>query len=252
MKNTFFVFFILYILGIIGSVYPLDWKRLHNESNGISLEQAIINSKNDTDIIENLYVLGLVYLNKHKNHAAEETFKRIISLDSSAYEAKWGLAEVLRRNKFLQESESILNELIKKEPNFIPPYITLAYLKYTQTQFNIAVSLASQVIKKGQEASDLSNFTRAHLIYAGAKGMIASRGGPISKLINGTQVLPHLKKAESFQPNSPEVLFGLGNFYFLAPHIAGGDLQKALDYLIKAIEADPLLVDAYIRLAQVY
>jgi Tfp pilus assembly protein PilF len=38
----------------------------------------------------------------------------------------------------------------------------------------------------------------------------------------------------------------------LAPAIIGGDLDKAKDYLEKAIKADPLLVDAYVRLAQLY
>ena len=37
----------------------------------------------------------------------------------------------------------------------------------------------------------------------------ASNGGPLSKLLNGTQVLPNLKKAEKLQPDSAAVLFGL-------------------------------------------
>jgi Tfp pilus assembly protein PilF len=98
----------------------------------------------------------------------------------------------------------------------------------------------------------LSNYTRAYLLLAGAKGMIASRGGLLSKVINGTAVLPNLKKAETLQPDSQVVMFGLGSFYFLAPAIAGGNINKARDYLEKAIKVDPLFADAYVRLAQVY
>jgi Tfp pilus assembly protein PilF len=74
----------------------------------------------------------------------------------------------------------------------------------------------------------------------------------LSKIINGTQVLPNLKKAEGLQPDSSAVSFGLGSFYFLAPIIAGGNRQKAKEYLEKTIETDPLFADAYIRLAQLY
>ena len=99
---------------------------------------------------------------------------------------------------------------------------------------------------------DLSNYTRAYLIIGGSYGMLAKYGGPLSKVFNGTQVLPNLKKAQALQPDSAAVLFGLGSFYFLAPAIAGGNINKALGYLMRAVVVDPLLADAYVRLAQVY
>ncbi len=82
--------------------------------------------------------------------------------------------------------------------------------------------------------------------------MIAHYGGPLSKIINGTAVLPSLKAAEKLQPESAGVKFGLGSFYLLAPTLAGGDLERAEAYLKKAIEIDPLFVDAYVRLGQLY
>ena len=47
-------------------------------------------------------------------------------------------------------------------------------------------------------------------------------------------------------------MFGLGSFYLLAPAFAGGDINKAEEYLKKALAADPLFADVYVRLAQVY
>ncbi len=47
--------------------------------------------------------------------------------------------------------------------------------------------------------------------------MLASNGGPIAKVINGSQVLSNLKRAEALQLDSSEVLFALRIFYFLAP-----------------------------------
>jgi tetratricopeptide (TPR) repeat protein len=82
--------------------------------------------------------------------------------------------------------------------------------------------------------------------------MLAHYGGPFSKLLHGRSIFPFLRKAQSLRPDSPEVLFGLGSFYLLAPVIVGGDRNKAEDYLKRAIERDPLFADAYVRLGQLY
>ena len=152
----------------------------------------------------------------------------------------------------MQKSEALTSEIVKSNPNFSPAYITLAYIKYMQMNFNQAVNLASKVLEQGEDQVDLSNYVRAILIVAGSKGMIAHYGGPISKIVNGTAVLPNLRKAERLKPDDAGVLFGLGSFYLLAPSLAGGDPDKAKDYLEKTIKADPLFVDAYVRLGQWY
>ncbi|UCC94608.1 MAG: tetratricopeptide repeat protein [Candidatus Omnitrophota bacterium] len=240
------------IISLCTYAYPLDWRTLHEQADSTSLPATLAEVEKNEDSLEALYVLALVYLNNHKDAEAGEIFKKILSLNPRTIEAQWGLAEVLRRKKKMKESEAVLNKIIKANPRFSPAYISLAYLKYTQTKFTEAVRLALKVQKQGRDKVDLSNYTRAYLIYAGAKGMIASRGGPLSKLVNGTAVLPNLKKAEKLQPESVAVLFGLGSFYFLAPPIAGGNIDKALTYLAKAIKIDPLFADAYVRLAQIY
>lgn len=47
-------------------------------------------------------------------------------------------------------------------------------------------------------------------------------------------------------------MFGMGSFYLLAPAIAGGSLDKAEEYLKKAINTDPLFADSYVRIGQLY
>ena len=108
------------------------------------------------------------------------------------------------------------------------------------------------MIAQGKDNVDVNNYARAHLIFAGAKGMIAHNGGPIVKVLNGTQVFPHLAAARRLMPESAQVYFGLGAYYLLAPGIAGGDLAKAQAFLERAVYLDPKLADAYVRLAQVY
>jgi len=247
------IFIFILILGLcFNPAYAFNWKDLHELADSLSLEEAKANAGKQPDSIEGLYVLGLVCLNQHNDNDAEAAFNKIIGLNPAAYEAQWGLSETLRRRHRADKSEAILNEIIKSHPDFSPAFITLAYIKYNQMDFESSVRLASKVIKQGKNNVDLSNYTRAFLIVAGAKGMIAHYGGPIAKVVNGTGVFPTLKDAESLQPNSPGVLFGIGCFYLLAPSIVGGNKDKALDYLQRTVKADPLFADAYVRLAQAY
>jgi tetratricopeptide (TPR) repeat protein len=232
--------------------YCLEWKQLHEEADKINLPSALDFLKEKPNSPDVLYLLGLVYLNLHKDQEAEEVFNKIIKLRPETIEARWGEAEVMRRKHNLEKSEAVLNEVIQANPAFSPAYISLAYIKYTQMDFKQSVSLAYKVIRQEIPNVDLSNYTRAYLLVGGGRGMLAHYGGPISKIANGTAVLPNLKKAESLQPDSPGVLFGLGSFYFLAPGLAGGNKGKALVYLERAVAEDPLFADAYVRLAQFY
>jgi tetratricopeptide (TPR) repeat protein len=230
-----------------------DWKKLHEEADTINSSQELLTrSQAQADTPEKFYLSGLVYLNEYKHAEAFDAFSRAANLDNKTLELKWGIAEVLRRQHKETESRALLEEIIKASPDFAPARISLAYIEYIQGEYDKSVALARQVIEMGQAQVDKSNYVRAYLLVAGGKGMIAHYGGPLSKVINGTAVLPYLKKAQALQPDAAGVLFGLGSFYLLAPSLAGGDRAKALEYLEKAVAADPYFADAYVRLAQVY
>ncbi len=230
-----------------------DWKKLHEEADTInSFQELLTRAQAQADTPEKFYLSGLVYLNEYKHAEAFDAFSRAVNLDNKTLELKWGIAEVLRRQHKEAESRALLEEIIKAAPGFAPARISLAYIEYIQGEYDRSVALARQVIDRGQAQVDKSNYVRAYLLVAGGKGMIAHYGGPLSKVINGTAVLPYLKKAQALTPDAAGVLFGLGSFYLLAPSLAGGDRAKALEYLEKAVAADPYFADAYVRLAQVY
>ncbi|MFC1704097.1 tetratricopeptide repeat protein [Candidatus Omnitrophota bacterium] len=231
--------------------FALDWIALHESADTLTSSEATrLNAKNP-DSIEQLYVLGLAYLNEFNNKGAEAVFDTMLARDPALKEARWGKAESLRRRRNYETSQAMLEGLLVEYPEYAPAYISLAYINYIQMEFDEAVDLAYKVIKLGKNNVDLTNFVRAHCLVAGAKGMIAHYGGPISKIINGRSVLPYLKKAEKLQPNAPAVLFGLGSYYLLIPKIFGRDIERAEEYLMRAVEADPHFPDIYVRLAQI-
>ena len=250
MRSLFLLFALFFFS--IHNLFALDWIKLHNlanDKNFLELEQKI---DLKTSSLDEIYLLGLVYLNAHKDDEAEKIFISILEKYPDTIEAKWGIAEVLRRKHKPKKAEKILENIIKENPDFVPAYITLAYIRYFQLNFNEAARLAYEVIRKGKNNSDLENLVRAYSMYAGAKGMLAHYGGPLSKAVNGLAVKLNLDKAEKLNPKSVAVLFGLGSYYLLAPEIAGGDIEKAEYYLKKAIEIDPFFTDVYVRLAQLY
>ena len=236
---------------IFSDCLALEWKKLHEQADKQDLVQSVAAVQNNPSV-ENNYILGLAYLNQHRDKEAEQVFRKVIENDPSAIEAEWGIAEVLRRQHKLRQAEKMLNKIIQTQATFYPAYISLAYIKYIQMDFEQSVRLALKVMQAGKEKVDLSNYVRAYCLYAGAKGMLAHYGGPFSKLVNGLAVKSNLDTAQKLQPNAAGVLFGLGSFYLLAPRIAGGNPDKSETYLKKAINVDPHLSDAYVRLAQLY
>ncbi|MBU1124964.1 MAG: tetratricopeptide repeat protein [Candidatus Omnitrophica bacterium] len=232
--------------------FALDWKRLHEYADALSLQDAVSISLHNPDSLESLYVEGLVYLRQYDIDKAEGSFRRMQALDASSIESAWGIAECLRRRRDYPASIRALAHIVSESPNFSPAYITLAYIHYLQRDFERAAALALTVVKQGAEEVDHTNLVRGYSMFAGAKGMIAHYGGPLSKILNGRMVLPYLRKAERIDPESSAVLFGLGNYYLLIPAILGRNPAKAEEYFLRALKADPLFADVYARLAQVY
>ena len=252
MLNKVFFLSGLFLLICPQSLYALDWQIIHEQSENTSVAAAQEKVMNSREALDDLYLLGLVYLNGYEKEKALSVFLRMLPLDEDCYEAKWGKAEVMRREYELDSSRSLLKQLINEHPEFSPSYISLAYIKFNLQDYRETSRLALKVIKQGKDNVDAINLARAYLIYAGAKGMIAHYGGPISKVAHGTQIFPNLKRAQEIAPDTAGVFFGFGAFYLLAPSIIGGDIDKAKDYLERAINKDPNFADAYVRLAQAH
>jgi tetratricopeptide (TPR) repeat protein len=229
-----------------------NWVELHDRADQITSVQAFEELQEDPDSLEAKYVLALTYLDEHNKDKAQPLFIEILEEDPSNIAAQWGAADIVRRNHDLDEAKKQLMDIIAKDKTFAPAYISLSYLTFMQADFNGSLRYAIRARKRGRKNIDLNNYKRAYLMEGGSRGMLSHYSGPFSKMIHAFKILPTLHKAEKLKPDDAEVYYGLGGFYFLAPKVLGGNLDKALYYLKKAIKADPLFVDPYVRLAQVY
>ena len=215
MKLVSIAFALFVFCTYLDTSYAFDWKKLHDFADNISLPQALKELEANPDPLDALYVAGLVYFNIHKDAQAREIFIKMREIDPHSVGAMWGMAESLRRQHKLEEAAHILEELIGLAPEYSPAYISLGYIRYIQMSFEDTVKLMLSVIKQGKDNVDKTNFVRAHCLYAGAKGMIAHYGGPLSKAVNGAAVMRHLRIAQDIQPDNIAVFFGMGSYYLL-------------------------------------
>ncbi len=236
-----------------GSIcFALDWKDLHESADQLTVLEAVARSESSPGSIKDLYTLALVYLNDYDHWKAKDIFSAILEQDPLRFEARWGIAECLRREHKKEESTAILGPIIEQYPDFSPAYITFAYIRYIQGQFTESIALTGKVINHGKKNVDATNFLRAHGLYAAARGMLAHYGGPWSKAVNGASVWKHLDIIQKLAPDSAVVNFGVGSYYLLIPVAFGRDLKKAEQYLLRAAEKDPRFADIYVRLGQIY
>lgn len=243
---------VLFYACVVARLWAFDWRDIHAQADALTASKQPVIIMDTENREEELYRAALMFLNRYNNGGAYNTFIKILGQNPKSIPARWGVAEVLRRRHQIDESRKLLEDVLAEDPTFAPAMISLAYIKYQTFDFMGAVNLGMKAVGLGPRKMDATNYVRAYLISAGAKGMVAHYGGPVSKLVHGTKVFSMLKKAESLQPDTAPVMFGLGAFYVLAPSIIGGNLAMAEKYLKRAVELDPLLVDAYVRLAQVY
>jgi len=202
--------------------------------------------KNNEPVINEAFRL----LRARKDKDALAILQDALANEPDNLDALWVKAEIGRRARQYKQSESILNSILTKNPKHIPSLISLAYIKDKQAKTDEALQLISGVLK--DECSTSENRALAYMMIAVINARLSSRGGFFNKIKYGTQIKRFFLKAKELAPDLPEVRAGLGQFYLLAPVIAGGNLNKAIEELKAAVKIAPDFATANARLAQCY
>lgn len=95
-------------------------------------------------------------------------------------------------------------------------------------------------------------FSDAYCLLAGVLGYKIQMMGLTGGILYKKQSIEALKKAMALNPNNPDIYIGFGISCIATPLLFGGDLDKGIDYLNKALELDPQKHRAYIWLAKAY
>jgi len=196
--------------------------------------------------IEDAYAL----LRGRRDSQALRIFEQILRGDPGNIQARWGTAEVLRRENRYRDAERILIDNLEVDPQHPPSLLTLAYIRYKEDDLAQAGGLIAGALRSPQLSRQDKGLS---YMLKGAINSRRSQGGWLfGKLIYGPQIKGYLLKARELAPQLPEVHLGLGTFYLLAPKIAGGNLQSAIEELRLALDLAPDFATASARLAQAY
>lgn len=252
MKKYQWMITLLLLIFLARPSWAINWKSLHDRYKKIPVAELQERKDKDPDDLKASYMLALHFLDQHTNEKARDLFQSILSRDSDHLGARWGMAEVQRRDHEYAKSQSRLQSLIDSHPEFVPAYLTLAYIHYVELSFKKSIDLTSKVIDMGRENVDLDNLTRAHGLYAANKGMLAKRANPFTKPVHFFAMKRHLNTVQELQPDSFAALLGQASYLMAIPPFLGRDLQKAEALFLKAVKKDPYNPEPHVRLAQIY
>ncbi|MFC1808583.1 tetratricopeptide repeat protein [Candidatus Omnitrophota bacterium] len=194
---------------------------------------------------------GLLSLYYYENARAQELFTRILESDPTNISALWGMAELQHRNHNYASCKDSIEKILRDEPTFSPAYVTLGFNEFVQAKFDNAIIYAHKTLAISNPKIAHAR-AAAYILLAACKGMKAAKASYFSKIMLGPQIFKHIDQAHALMPDTPEVLFGSGICYMLAPHMFYGNDVKAKELFLESIEKRPAFPDVYVRLAQLY
>jgi len=193
---------------------------------------------------------ALEFLRVRNDKQALSGFEEILSSDPDNLSAMWGEAEIKRRDRKYIEAEDILKKIISRNPNHAAALISLAYIRYKDGRLDDALNMAHKALLSSEATAQ--DKALAYMMFGTINSRRSSQGWFLSKIRYGTQIKCYFLKAGELSSDLPEVHLGLGSFYLLAPGIAGGNLDKAIEELECAVKIAPGFATANARLAQAY
>ena len=249
MGKRFFSLLVAVILTV--PVYALDWRSAHARSANTELDAAIERVRKNNAAIDDYYLLALTYLNENEPDKALIVFNEVLVKDPQAYEARWGLAEVAVRRGDLEAGAKVFAEIISEHPDFIPAWISLAYVDFSRKDYSKALNTVTKVLEMGKDQTGEENYTRAYLVFAAIRGMMAAQGDSrVDYVYSQVPLLPY-GAAKRLIPGSSQMYYGLGAFFLLSPACVGGDIDRAETYLKRAIDIGQDLAWPYACMAMV-
>ncbi len=224
--------------------------------------EAILAEPEDADIWFNS---GRLFFYAGEYTRAKESFKNAIKYRKSFVEAYSMLAKtyvndgskdsalgvMLKANEAVPDNDYIVNntalvyietgnlnyaktlseKIIRKNPKFIPAYVTLGNVYYYQKKYELARFIYLKALDEGGDSGEI--YTNLGLVT--------------SKLEGKNQSYDFLKKGVDKSPNNPYAHLNMGEFL-----LSSGDYEGALSEFKLAIRVNPRLVEALVNIGVAY
>jgi tetratricopeptide (TPR) repeat protein len=162
--------------------------------------------------------------------------------------------------KTLVEARDYFSQLISKDRNNAEYFYQLARVDayridaYAGQHDNKnAEATLKQAISEIEHAIELNDKSaKSHSLLADLYGRKINMGGFMAGPHYGPKIDAENKKAFELDPNDPDVLASRGREYLMAPSMFGGDVNKAIENLRKATQADPANDENFVWLSRAY
>ena len=188
----------------------------------------------ETNSVGAHYALGILYWTMNDTTNADRALLKAAENSPSRSIQRLGYADFKMKTGNPEEAKRLLGEMVKKTPDFMPAWISLAEVSLSQGRFEDCAAILNQI-----QVRDPENY-QSQLLGARMK-LLKAQTDPAQI----DQAIADYERLAARFKNSPQVFFQLGVAY-----LAKGDNSKALKNFTEAVALDPNFEDALIQQAQ--
>jgi tetratricopeptide (TPR) repeat protein len=137
----------------------------------------------------------------------------------------------------IEQAKEVLLKVVKEQPDN-------AEVNYLLSKVSVMLGDHDGGIEYGKEAVELDESVSDYHLWLGrAHGMQAQKGSKLMALFRAKRAKDSFVKAVELDPNSIQARLQLAQYLLMAPGIAGGDKEKAVDH-VKVIDQQDSLYGA--------
>ncbi len=173
--------------------------------------------------------LGNLHLARNEVKEAEQEFKTAADLSPARSPRRAQYARFKIQTGDLEGAKALLEEMVRKTPDYLPGWLGLADVAAAQTKYDESAAYLGKLL-----ARDRQNYDALLL-----GGRLELAKGETLKAITD------LERMTSIYPKSPQVHYQLALAY-----LANNETERAISGLNQALIADPHFADAIVALAE--
>ena len=267
--NLFFRI-LIYILSIIipGIILLIEYKKKVSfpEMLNMLLAKIALNAGNTEKSKEYLFklinkypesyighkTLAEVYEKEEKYSVAVDEYIRVAEINNKDIKINYNIARLLNKDERPEEAITILQEILKKNPEYYNATDLLGEILYTQERYKEAINVYMNALRYHPGNYDLyynlgmvytmaNDFQRAKEFYQKAAEINSLLYNAKLSIGQIALIAGDLEEAEKyFKESTKGEDVESGSYYYLAQiAILKGDKEKAINYMNLAIELDP-------------